>query len=184
MLPNLAAALQRISTIEQSLSAIGTTPDAGTSFAATLSQAQQSGSGTPSPAPHAPIKHSAYDALIRQAAARNRLDPDLLQAVVEAESDYNPNCRSSCGALGLMQLMPGTARALGVSNPLDPAANLEGGARYLRQQLDRFGEVDLALAAYNAGPNAVARHGGVPPFRETQAYVQRVLRTLWQRKGD
>ena len=116
------------------------------------------------------------DAIIREAAARSGLDPALLHAVIKAESNYNPRCVSPAGARGLMQLMPATAGALGVSDPFDPLQNVLGGARYLRQQLDRFGQVQLALAAYNAGPNAVARHGGIPPFAETQAYVPRVLR--------
>lgn len=105
------------------------------------------------------------------AAARFGLAPELLDAVARQESGYRAGAVSPKGALGVMQLMPGTARALGV-DPRDPAANIMGGAAYLRQQLDRFdGRVDLALAAYNAGPGAVTRHGGVPPYRETQGYV-------------
>lgn len=124
-----------------------------------------------------------FDTLITQTAERYGVDTDLVHAVVQAESAYDPHCRSRAGAMGLMQLMPGTAAGLGV-NPQDPAQNLDGGVRYLRQQLDRFKEVDLALAAYNAGPGAVQRYHGVPPFRETQEYVRRVLQTLWQRKGE
>ncbi|MDI3328964.1 MAG: lytic transglycosylase domain-containing protein [Alicyclobacillaceae bacterium] len=112
--------------------------------------------------------------LILQTAGRYGLDPALLRAVMAVESGGNPSARSPAGALGLMQLMPSTARSLGV-DPLDPAQNLDGGARYLRDLLARFrGDVVLALAAYNAGPAAVERHGGIPPYPETREYVRRV----------
>jgi soluble lytic murein transglycosylase-like protein len=97
-------------------------------------------------------------------------------ALTQAESGFRPEAVSEDGAMGLTQLMPATAARLGVLAPLDPLANLEGGAKYLREQLDRFsGDLSLALAAYNAGPGAVARHGGVPPYAETQRFVSRVL---------
>lgn len=116
-----------------------------------------------------------YDGLIAAAAARHGLDPALLKGLIRAESNFNPTATSPAGAVGLAQLMPGTAAALGVADPTDPAQSIDGGARYLRQQLDAFGgDVTLALAAYNAGPGAVRRYGGVPPYAETQAYVQRV----------
>lgn len=124
---------------------------------------------------------SRFDAIIEQAAGANDLAPDLLHAVIRAESGYDPNCRSSAGAMGLMQLMPGTARSLGVSNPYDPLQNVLGGAQYLREQLDEFGDLELSLAAYNAGPGAVNRYDGIPPYRETQTYVRRVLSYL---QGD
>lgn len=118
----------------------------------------------------------SFAALFRQAEARWGLPTGLVEAVAKAESGFNPKAVSRAGALGLMQLMPSTARSLGVSDPLDPAQNVEGGARYLRELLDRFdGNLALALAAYNAGPGAVARFGGIPPYKETQAYVNRVL---------
>ena len=116
-----------------------------------------------------------YGAEITAAAQRNGLDPALLAGLIKQESGFNANARSGAGAQGLTQLMPGTAAGLGVTNPLDPAQSIEGGAKYLKQQLDRFGgDVARALAAYNAGPGAVQRFGGVPPYAETQNYVRAV----------
>ena len=118
-----------------------------------------------------------YGGLIAEAAAQYRLDGLLLAAVVEAESGYDPRAVSPRGALGLMQLMPSTAAHYGATEAADPRANVRAGARYLRDLLRRFDDdLELALAAYNAGPAAVARYGGVPPFRETTRYVDRVLR--------
>lgn len=112
--------------------------------------------------------------LIEAAAAVHGLDPRLLAALVWQESGFRSDARSPAGAVGLAQLMPGTAAELGV-DPYDPAANLDGGARYLRTQLDRFGNVELALAAYNAGPGEVAAAGGVPAITQTRDYVVGVL---------
>jgi hypothetical protein len=119
---------------------------------------------------------SPYDGLINRAAAKHQLDPALISAVMRQESGFRADVRSSAGALGLMQLMPETARQLGVADPMDPEQNVDGGARLLRSLLDRFGgRLDLALAAYNAGPSAVDRYGGVPPYPETQAYVRDIM---------
>jgi hypothetical protein len=110
------------------------------------------------------------------AARRHSLDPDLVQAVVAVESGFRPDAVSPKGAQGLMQLMPATARSLGVMDSFDPASNLDGGTRYLRALIQRYdGDLKRALAAYNAGEGAVARHGGVPPYPETMAYVRKVL---------
>ena len=145
-------------------------PAATTSFAGALASAQTS----PGTAPAAGA--NAFGAEIDAAAAGNGIDLALLKGLVSQESGFDPNARSGAGAVGLTQLMPGTAAALGVTNPLDPAQSLQGGAKYLRQQLDRFGgDEKLALAAYNAGPGAVAKFGGVPPYAETQNYVNSVL---------
>jgi soluble lytic murein transglycosylase-like protein len=125
----------------------------------------------------------AWQPQIREAAEKSGLDPLLLDAVVAAESGYDPNARSRAGALGLTQLMPDTARMLGVLNPFDPSQSLRGGATYLSQLMTRFGgDLQLALAAYNAGPNSVERFGGVPPYAETRAYVDRVMALYNARK--
>lgn len=118
--------------------------------------------------------------LIIQTAQRYGVDPALALAVAKAESNFNPFARSPKGAMGVMQLMPETAKSLGVTDPFNPIQNIDGGVRYLRHLLERFGgQVTLAVAAYNAGPNAVARYGGVPPYPETQTFLRRVL-SYWQ----
>lgn len=116
---------------------------------------------------------------IQVAATRFGIDRNLVDAVAWQESRYNPRALSTAGAMGVMQLMPGTARQLGVRNPHDVEQNVVGGTAYLRQQLERFGNnVPLALAAYNAGPGAVIKYGGIPPYRETQDYVRQIMQRL------
>ena len=115
-----------------------------------------------------------YLSAAQDAARRHGIPADLFARLVQQESGWNPSAVSHKGAMGLAQLMPGTAAHLGV-DPADPHQNLEGGARYLKRQYQRFGDWRLALAAYNAGPEAVARHGGVPPYRETMGYVKAIL---------
>jgi soluble lytic murein transglycosylase-like protein len=140
-------------------------------FSAQLAGAMNASAATPPATGGTP-----FAAEISASAARNGVDPKLLTGLIRAESNFNPKATSPAGAQGLTQLMPATAAGLGVTNPLDPAQAIEGGARYLKQQLDRFGgDAAKALAAYNAGPGAVQRFGGVPPYQETQNYVRRVL---------
>ncbi len=123
-----------------------------------------------------------YEGHIRAAAKEHRIDPALVAAVIQAESNYQPRAISRKGARGLMQLMPATARRLGVRSAFDPRENIRGGTAYLSELADRFGDtsVDLILAAYNAGERAVESHGGIPPYRETQDYVRKV-RSIWER---
>ncbi|MFM9872799.1 MAG: lytic transglycosylase domain-containing protein [Fimbriimonadaceae bacterium] len=111
-----------------------------------------------------------------QIAEKYGVDPALFQALIQQESAFNPNAISSAGAMGLTQLMPKTAKSLGVFNPMNPVENMEGGAKYLAQLMKQFnGDRKLALAAYNAGPGAVTRFGGIPPYKETQNYVNKIL---------
>jgi hypothetical protein len=130
--------------------------------------------------PPAPVQATAiagpYSDIIERVAAEQNVPAKLVRAVIQVESGYNERARSNKGAMGLMQLVRGTANDLNVRDPYDPDENLRGGTTYLRQLLDRFlGRVELALAAYNAGPGAVERHGGIPPYRETRDYVRRIL---------
>jgi len=176
MLEGLKRATSRIAQIEQTLKRLdppSQTPDFLTMMA---------GVTAPTPANmQAGILRGVstpgdLDSIITQAASRYNIRPSLLRALVKQESGFNPNAVSPKGALGLTQLMPDTAAGLGVSDPFDPEQNVMGGAQYLRSQLDRFnGDETLALAAYNAGPAAVLRYHGMPPFPETQRYVNRVL---------
>ena len=120
-------------------------------------------------------KMDNFDDLILAASRKHLLSAALIKAVVMAESGMNPNAKSRVGAQGLMQLMPATARGLGVDDPWNPEQNINGGSKYLRKNLDRFGSIELALAAYNAGPGNVLKYKGIPPFEETQVYVERVM---------
>lgn len=117
-----------------------------------------------------------WDEEIRRAADLHQVKPELVKAIVLVESGMNPRATSPAGAQGLMQLMPATARSLGVEDSYNPQENILGGTRYIKKQLDRFGDHRLALAAYNAGPGNVRRYGGIPPFEETQLYVKLVMR--------
>ena len=137
----------------------------------------------PQPRPAA-VPRSEIDGFIETHARRQQLDPELVRAVIQVESAFQPWAESHKGAMGLMQLMPETARVLSVEDPWDPNENLRGGTIYLRHLLDRFGgQLELALAGYNAGPENVDRYGGIPPFDETIAYVEKVLRVYRNEPG-
>ncbi|MEA2426802.1 MAG: hypothetical protein QOF37_430 [Thermoleophilaceae bacterium] len=182
---SVEAAVARITQIEQLIGeATGTQAAAqsasSTSFASQLQQASAAGSplatqGLQAPSLGGPVDGQFSD-LINSAAGKYGLDPALLKGLIKQESGFNPNAKSPAGAAGLCQLMPGTAASLGCTNPLDPAQAIDAGAKYLSQQLKAFGgDPRKALAAYNAGPGAVQRYGGVPPYAETQNYVRSVM---------
>lgn len=131
------------------------------------------------PAPAGPAPNVPFAAQIQAAATRNDVDAKLVSSVISAESNFNSRAVSPKHAMGLMQLMPHTVAGFAVLNPFDPGQNIDAGTRYLKQLLDQYhGNLALALAAYNAGPGAVAQYGGVPPFRETRDYIRRVKKKL------
>lgn len=130
------------------------------------------------------VENEEINNLIEEYAAKNNLDKDFVKSVVRHESGFNVNATSKCGAMGLMQLMPATAQGLGVTNAYDAEQNIAGGTKYLKGLMDRFdNNKELALAAYNAGPNAVKKYGGVPPYKETQNYVKNIMKTYNDYKG-
>jgi len=128
-----------------------------------------------------PLKKT-YDPIVSASAYRHSIPVDLVHSIIRAESNYNPNAVSPKGAMGLMQLMPETAQAYGVSNPFDPSQNVEGGVKYLKDLIKLFGRTtSKVLAAYNAGQEAIKKYGGVPPYRETRNYIQRVMSGGYQK---
>jgi len=183
---SLAAIGTRVDEIGQMLAAVSgrTQPaESATGFAAQLQAAQGTSTPSATAASTGTGGDTPFGAEIDAAAARYGIDPALLKGLIRQESGFDPSARSGAGAVGLTQLMPGTAASLGV-DPTDPAQAIDGGARYLKQQLDRFGgDPAKALAAYNAGPGAVAKFGGVPPYAETQNYVKSVLAFAGQYRG-
>ena len=178
-LSSLNVTLQRIGTIEnqiQSLASFAQRPDAD--FQKILESSVQKSKNPTS------VSRGEIDNLISKYADKNGLDEDFVKAVINQESGFNPNATSHCGAMGLMQLMPSTAQGLGVKDAYNPEQNIEGGTKYLKGLMDRFNnDKSLALAAYNAGPNAVKKYGGIPPYAETQNYVKKVLSKYDTYKG-
>jgi soluble lytic murein transglycosylase-like protein len=165
---SLASALERIAALSPAPD-VAATPTPQQDFAETLAAAS------------APATIGPYDTAIDAAGSRYGVDPNLVRAVIGQESGFDASATSAAGAAGLMQLMPATAQSLGVTNPYDHAQAIDGGTRYLKSLLDRFGgDSRLALAAYNAGPGAVTHYGDVPPYPETQSYVTNVLRRYAQ----
>jgi hypothetical protein len=136
---------------------------------------QEAQKTAPQPSRTAMLRDTIYNELIASAAAAHGVDPILVQALIQVESNYKPHARSNKGAMGLMQIMPATAREYRVRNAYDPKANIEAGIKKLKGLLDKYQVIDLALAAYNAGEGAVQKFNGIPPYRETQNYVTRIL---------
>ncbi len=178
MIRGLGGVLQRIQELEATLTGPGAPATGSERGPQPFSQVLARAADAQTPAPKTGA--AGYDGLIRQAAARYGVDDRLIHAVIRAESDYDPRCVSQAGAKGLMQLMPENCHDYGVSDPFDAAQNIDGGVRQLRDLMSTFGRLDLALAAYNAGAGAVRRYGGIPPYRETQQYVSKILGWLGQ----
>ncbi len=176
VLGRIAAIESRIDALQESPApvSVGGAPDSTQAEPVSFAQALQATSAL------ATSQNSQVDGTVREAAAKYGLDPALVRAVIRTESDYDPRCRSSAGAMGLMQLMPETCHDYGISDPYDITQNIDGGCRELSGYFKQFGgNPELALAAYNAGAGAVRKYGGIPPYRETQAYVPKVM-GLWR----
>lgn len=191
----LELTLQRINQIESSFNSIFSVDKADSSFSNVLDKTidKEPNKSTSTPKAVMPIdakstftksilgvdnsiSRAEIDKLVNKYAQENDLAPSLVKAVIRAESAFNPMAKSPVGAMGLMQLMPATANKMGIANPYNPEESISGGAKYLKSLLTKFdGNEELALAAYNAGPNAVNKFGGIPPYKETQDYVKKVL---------
>ena len=177
-LSNIQAIEARIQEIEDRFDPPQPIQPPGSSFQHILTQFLPPATTAVANVPEAgvPKGTAAFKELIHEAGIKYGVDPDLITAVIRQESGGNPSVSSSVGAMGLMQLMPDTAKSLGVTNAFDPKQNIFGGARYLRGLMDQFnGSVPLALAAYNAGSGSVRKYGGVPPYPETQNYVKSIM---------
>ena len=188
----LEITLHRMSEIERSFQSLMSrsgmslqTPEAQQDFQKILDKTVQLEKANKAPtSTNANASRAEIDSLIEEYSAKNGLDADFVKAVVRQESGFNPKATSKCGAMGLMQLMPATAQGLGVTNAYDAEQNIAGGTKYLKGLMDRFdNNKELALAAYNAGPNAVKKYGGVPPYKETQNYVKNIMKTYDNYKG-
>jgi soluble lytic murein transglycosylase-like protein len=186
---SVASVVSRVSELEAMIAAAGggsPSPSATTATSFGDQLAQASGTQTATTATTGAGSGSVpYQSQIEAAAAKYGIDAAVLKGLIKQESGFNPNAGSPAGAQGLTQLMPGTAASLGVTNVHDPAQSIDGGAHYLKMQLDRFGgDYSKALAAYNAGPGAVQRYGGIPPYAETRNYVKNVLAFADQYRQD
>jgi soluble lytic murein transglycosylase-like protein len=187
---SVASVVSRVSELEAMIAAAnGGSPSpsatTSTSFGDQLAQASGTQTATTATTTGAGSGSVPYQSQIEAAAAKYGIDPAVLKGLIKQESGFNPNAGSPAGAQGLTQLMPGTAASLGATNVHDPAQSIDGGAHYLKMQLDRFGgDYSKALAAYNAGPGAVQRYGGIPPYAETRNYVKNVLAFADQYRQD
>jgi soluble lytic murein transglycosylase-like protein len=184
---DLAAVTRRIAEItgQNQLPAPPPTGGSAASFASMVSAALNGNGAAPSASGPAPMAPAAIEQLVGANANALGVDPALVKAIIANESGFDSNATSKTGAQGLMQLEPGTAADLGVANAYDPAQNIWGGTRYIKGLLDRFhGDLRLAVAAYNAGPGAVEKYGGIPPYAETQAYVENVLDSYQKYKAQ